>query len=598
MTNSLYKKLLDLYDKKNFQEIENQYFKFFSLYLRDIQSLNLFAIYHISKKNFTEAERCLSIAKELDGKNYNTLINFANIYVSKGDLYKSIPYLKAALDEKKNELYPLNLLGNVYFKTGYLLSAKKVFIQLLRLNYENKDECNLFLNLANIFYQERKYNSAILFYQKIVNYDKVLSNKNLHLLAYIGLIDCYHRLNNFEKFLYYIDKSMDQFPSTSYLYVKKNEVLRTYGKFNEALLAVNTGLHKFPKDPLLIFSKTKIFKYKEFSNEINNYELLYMSLPSNIQKAMLGFGLFKIFDDLKEYRKASKYLEDCNKIKFQHTKYSMEVENQQFDFLKINFSKNFIEKYYQHPAANISGPIFIVGMQRSGSTLLEQIIASHSRIFSSGETDLYPMCFQKFFDDFDLLSFKNSLLNLSHENLEKLGKMYLSKSSNENKDKKDVSVDKLLSNFRLIGPILLSLPNAKIIHTHRNPKDICFSIYSNFFNNQTMPWSSNQKAIINYYLHYESLMQHWINIFPNQILNVSYEKLTSDPKNEIKKVLDFCNIEWEDSCLEFYKNKNKVETESFFQVRKKIYTSSINKYDPYINYFKDFFSKLNFKSIF
>ena len=100
------------------------------------------------------------------------------------------------------------------------------------------------------------------------------------------------------------------------------------------------------------------------------------------------------------------------------------------------------------------------------------------------------------------------------------------------------------------------------------------------------------------YLHYESLMQHWINIFPNQILNVSYEKLTSDPKNEIKKVFNFCNIEWEDSCLEFYKNKNKVETESFFQVRKKIYTSSINKYDPYIDYFKDFFSKLNFKSIF
>ncbi len=597
MTNNLYKKLLDLYDKKNFQEIERQYTTFFNLYLSDIQSLNLFAIYHISNKKFLEVDKCLSLAKKLDGKNYNTLINFANMHVSMGDLNKSIPYLKAALDEKKNELYPLNLLGNIYFKIGNLLSAKKIFIQLLRLNYE-KDECGLFLNLANIFYQEKKYHSAIIFYQKILNHDKISSNKNLSLLAYIGLIDCYHRLNNFEKSLYYIDKSMDQFPNSSYLYVKKNEVLRTYGKFNEALLAVNTGLNKFPKDPLLIFSKTKIFQYKEFSNEINNYELLYMSLPSNIQKAMLGFGLFKIFDDLKEYSKASKYLEDCNQIKFQHTNYSMEVENQQFDFLNTNFSENFIKKYYQKAATNIPGPVFIVGMQRSGSTLLEQILASHSRVFSLGETDLYPTCFQKFFDDFDLLSFKNSLLNLSHENLEKLGKMYLSKSSNENKDKKDVSVDKLLSNFRLIGPILLSLPNAKVIHTHRNPKDVCFSIYSNFFNNQTMPWSSNQKAIINYYLHYESLMQHWIKIFPNQILNVSYEKLTNDPKNEIKKVLDFCNIEWEDSCLEFYKNKNKVETESFFQVRKKIYTSSINKYDPYIDYFKDFFSKLNFKSIF
>ena len=581
-----YNELLDLFQKKNFTDIEKKYLLNFAKYKENIKILNFFAVYYLGKSNFAEVQKCLELAENLDKNNYNTVINFANLYICKKNSNKAIPYLETAIKLNQNISYPLKLLANIFLKQKKLISAKKLFIKLARLDKENMEH---FLSIADIMFEEGKYLSSIKFYLIPLNKNK----KNAK--VYLGLANCYFKLDNLKQAIDYLDEGIKIFPKVEVLYLRKNEILRSFGNFHEALKTVNLGLSIAPHNTSLIFAKSKLVSYEKFSNEINSYELLFNSIPNNMQKSILGFALFKIFNDIKEYKRASTYLDEANRIKFGLTNYSLEVENEQFDFLKNNFNKDYIEKYTKSEKIKKKGPIFILGMQRSGSTLLEQMLAAHSKTNSLGETDLYPLCFQKFIDDFDLSSFKKSLINLSKKNILELGKIYLKKT---NFSENFISIDKLLSNFKLIGPILMSLPDAKIIHTYRNPTDVCFSIYSNFFNTETMPWSSDQKSIINYYKQYLLLMRHWNNLFPKKILNISYEGLVENPSAVLKLILDFCELSWEENCLEFHKNKNKVETESLMQVRSRIYKSSIQKYNPYQPYYEDFFSKLNFKNIF
>jgi len=589
MNTDLYNNLLDLFKKKQFPEIEKKYYSYFSKSCEDKKILNFFAIYFIKIANYSEANKCLEKAEQNNENDLNTIINFANLYISTKKIKKATVYLEKAIKLDKKNIYALNLLANIFLKQKKTKSSKKLFIKLARLETNNFE---YLLNLADLLFQEGKYKFSIIFYTKL------LKKNNTNPRIYMGLSNCFFKLDNLNQAINYLNEAIKLFPKITAFYLRKNEILRSYGNFDEALDAIKIGLIANQKDPQLIFAKSKLVSYEKFSNEINNYELLFVSLPKSIEKSILGFALYKIFNDLHEYSKASRYLDEANKIKFELTNYSMELENQQFLFLKKNITNKYVSEFIidkKKDSCNQPGPIFIVGMQRSGSTLLEQMLARHSKTKAFGEVDFYPLLFQKYFDDYDLELFKKSLLRFTKQEASKLGEAYLKKV---NFSKNSISIDKLLSNFKLIGPILMTLQNAKIVHIYRNPADVCFSIYSNFFNSQTMPWSSDQKSIINYYKQYELLMKHWNNLFPNKIFNVSYEKLIEEPNIYLKSILNFCNLEWEDECLKFYKNKNKVETESFLQVRKKIYKSSGNKYLPYRNYYKDFFSTLTIKSIF
>jgi len=152
--------------------------------------------------------------------------------------------------------------------------------------------------------------------------------------------------------------------------------------------------------------------------------------------------------------------------------------------------------------------------------------------------------------------------------------------------------DKLPLNFQLIGLIFSCIPNAKIIHCTRNPNDNCLSIYKNYFWQEVMPWSYNQVELNSYYNLYKDLMIYYNSVFKFKIFNINYESLISSPENNIKELIDYCGLNWEENCLQFYRNKNVVKTASVAQVRSKLYASSVDSWKKYQDFLPDLFFNL------
>ncbi len=269
----------------------------------------------------------------------------------------------------------------------------------------------------------------------------------------------------------------------------------------------------------------------------------------------------------------------------------MKSKKDDFFSTKSTFHKKIYEKYLKSGSSDAS-TIFILGMPRSGTTLVEQILSNHSKVFGAGEQDIINEIVQKKFTNKKLSLFLEPAIDSNKNILKEIGDEYLNKMKNISNNS-ERSTDKLPFNFFWIGLIKLILPKSKIIHCFRDPKDNCFSIYKNHFQKGTINYSYDLNNIVEYYNLYSDLMNYWNKLFPNFMFNIKYESLVSNTKNEIINVLNFCDLVWDDNCLNFYKNKRSVKTASNVQVRSKIYNSSIGFWKNYEKHLKVYFDKLN-----
>ena len=337
---------------------------------------------------------------------------------------------------------------------------------------------------------------------------------------------------------------------------------------------------------------SRITKYTKKTSHLAELENLYKKIESveDINKMNIAFALGKANEDIGEVDKSFKYYETANKINRININFSINEEKKYFDEIKNTYDKNIFEKFKKF-AVNDASSIFIVGMPRSGTTLIEQILSSHTKVFGADEIIYLPQLIDKYFNQNKLNLFLQEVFDFDKNDLTKMAKEYISMTQSISKNYEKIT-DKLPKNFLHIGLIKLILPKSKIIHCKRNPKDNIFSIFKNHFPGNKINFASDLIETVEYYNLYHDLMSFWNKLIPNFILNIKYEDLIKNTKSEVKQLLNFCDLSWENDCLEFYKNKRPVRTASDTQIRNKIYTTSVNKWKKYESFLEKYYDKL------
>ena len=505
-------------------------------------------INHLNKKEFNKVIKATE--KLISKKIKNTEIyNLCGLAYQNLSLYeKSINYFKKSIDIEKNNYFALNNLA-------FSLKA----IQKIELSD------NAYENCLKI---KPNYLTAIL------NYASLKEEKN-EIQESIRLYLSALELNAKSKERYILSKLSRLYLSVGNSQKAKNYALKILEKNPEDTSAFSllSDLTEFIDEKKMILDMENIYSNKNLNDEdiIN-----------------LSFSLGKVYDKLKKFNEAFLYFSKGNELKRKYVNYN----HKDTEILIKSIKKIFQNLEIYKIKKNISKKkiIFICGMPRSGTTLIEQIISSHRDVVATGE--------------YNSLSFfiKNNYLNKFKLDGKKLYKDIFSKENkiqkyyldilDQNKFFSNIFTDKSIQNFLWIGFIKIFFPNSKIILTERNSRDICLSIFKINFKNGFMNFAYNHNEIAEFYNNYLDLINFWKNIFKEEIYNVSYEALIRNPDDEIKSLINFCDLPWDVNCLNHHKNKSSIYTASIDQARKPIYQTSENKSNYYSNHLNKMYSLL------
>jgi Tfp pilus assembly protein PilF len=508
------------------------------------------------------------------------------------DAYKSRNLSKASQITKKlietnpKLVFLYNLLGLIFQEQEKIEEALKCYEKGIEID---PNFATIYNNLGLLYFRNKYQNN----HQKIEKYYKkaISLNKNM-VEAYSNLGNFYSSVNKYEEAKYNFKKAIEINPKFSFAFLNLASVNVSFGKFDEAKKAL---LEAIAISPNLIHAHrlmSRLIKYTKNHKHLNQLLKLHneTELNNDERKMNLAFALGKAFEDTKEFDKSFSFYNEANELFRKNIKFSIKTEKEKFNEIKDVYNEKIFAKYdgagYQE-----SKPIFIVGMPRSGTTLIEQILSSHPEVFGADEIEFIPNIIRKQFGNQNINLFYNEVVKFDKTNFKKFGAEY-NEMINKLSNNANRTTDKLPSNFDSIGFIKLILPNAKIIHCTRNSNDTCLSIFKNHFTSGKINFAYDLNEIVAYYSLYNDLMKHWESVLPDFMFNVSYENLIKNPDQVIKTMLKNCDLEWSNNCLAFYKNNRAIKTASDVQVRNKLYKSSINSWKNYEKYVSSFFSKL------
>ena len=448
-------------------------------------------------------------------------------YNNKNNITKAISVMESALKVNPNNIDFLNNLGMFYSNIYQYKKAEDYYKKGLKIDNDNLSLLN---NLANLKKNLDQNEEAISIYEKI------LLKKPEELAIMYNLAGLHNSLGNFEKSkkLYY--KMLELKPN----FTEADRMISQMEKYNS---------------PNKHFSS---LRQKLSTMKLDDNSLLH-----------LHFALGKAYGDQNNYSESFENYKKANDLSKKISNYNFEEDKKKFNSIKNKF------KSLDNSKLNLKSRkfIFIIGMPRSGTSLTEQILSSHENVFGGGELPYIQKIYNDYFRFNQNLS-ENDLLNCRNDYLD-----YISNADNSEK----FFTDKAPLNFFYIGFIIKFLPNSKFINIIRSPIDNCWSIYKNYFPTK-ISFGNDLKDLSNYYKSYKDLMFFWKNLFPNDIYDLKYEDLVNDTKNEVKKLLEFCSLDWDDNCLQHHKNKRVIKTISFNQARKPIYNTSLKSYSGYESY--------------
>ena len=466
--------------------------------------------------------------------------NLGVTYQEKGDLVSAVNAYKNAIDNDNNYPTAHNNLGKIFLASGEIDSSIEHLECAITLKSDFADAHN---NLGSAFLRINKLNDAIKSYKKAIALkpDFAVANNNLG-IAYLRTGD----------------------PKLA-------------SKFFENAITITPGYATAHHN----LSGVKV--YKEKDKQLNLIEsLLIENNLSQKERIYLNFALAKAYEDLGNHVELFKHLNEGNRIRKKEMSNSIADSEEHNELIKLFFNSNNINniKLTYRDSLPIR-PIFIVGMPRSGTSLVEQIISSHHEVYGAGEVNNFHNIIMPIIEKHAV----NENYNLKNDEFALIRKQY-SNSLERFYANEKVITDKWILNFKFIGFILSAFPESKIVHLKRDARATCWSIYKHYFSDEGNRWAYDYQDLARFYKSYVGLMDYWHNLFPGKIYDISYEDLTSNQEKETRNLLRYCDLDWDENCLNFYTNTRAVKTASAVQVRNKMYQGSSDVWRQYSEHLK------------
>ena len=528
---------------------------------------------------------------------------------SNGQIQEAIVKIQTLNQQYPNVPLLFNILGACYKSLGQLENASKMFKNafILKPNYAEAhfNHGVVLKGMGELILASESYKNAIVLLPNYPNAHNNLGNIFRDLGRLEEAIESYEwavaykpefaeAYNN----LGIVQSDMGQLNLSLKSYQKAISINSDYidALFNLAIANKQLGNKALSIkifDKILQLNPNYVSAYRNLS-EVKHYKkndpqivkmkkLISKKNLSQTDSISLNLALSKVYEDLGDHDKQFKFLKKGNDQRKEELNYSIDQS------LKLHLR---IKEFFKSPLAIVKEssysfskfrPVFIVGMPRSGTSLVEQIVSSHSEVHGAGELEYFsPILTPILNKEIDVITEKDIL---------SIRDQYLSKVSSL-KFTQGIMIDKMPANFRYIGFILSAFPEAKIIHLKRDARATCWSIYKHFFSDISNGWAYNFKDLAGFYNLYSEMMTFWHELFPNKIYDISYEDLTLNQEKETRKLLEYCELDWDENCLNFHENDRAVKTASALQVREKMYQGSSDVWKKYEAHLKPLLNEL------
>ncbi len=513
-----------------------------------------------------EAAQCYRTALRHDGAHFDALCNLGLLEIQQGDFESGARRLRKAIRRQPQSAAAENLLGVALRRLNRPGESVGHFEKALALKPGFADA---HYNLAGALRELGRPGDAA------AHYERALSANGEHLQAHLDFASLLDLMGNPARAIAHYDAVLARDPTHAAAHNGRAYALREIGRIEEAQAEFDTAIALEPANAEFHYNLAYSKLIADGDPLLPRLEALAAGMASrrDEERVLLHFALAKAYGDTGRHERAAPHLVAGNMLKRKHMPYREAETLSTLESIKDLFSADVMEERrgLGHPSDK---PVFIVGMPRSGSTLVEQILASHPDVIGAGELMDFALAVAGLDGPAGLP------LDVGGEELRAMGARYLVRVGADRCAAARMT-DKMPANFRLIGLIHLALPNARIIHTRRDPLDTCFSCFSHLFAlGQAFTYDLGELG--RYHRAYSGLMDHWRRVIPaGTMLDVQYEDVVADLEREARRIIAFCGLPWDPCCLDFHRTERAVKTASVTQVREPVYRNAIGRWKPY-----------------
>lgn len=518
---------------------------------------------------YSDAVREYEATLAIQPANTKALYNLGNIYTAEGFYEKAAEAYRRALQYAPKFFKALNNLGSVLKTLFRLEEALQCFHRALAMK---PDDASIMANLGNTYHLLEDLHQAEVYYRAAIDINDGLSE------AYIGLCGVLCKQEKVAQAQQLLAEARGVLPGDDMLVARQATIFEEGGQYEEAYNVLKKRLDANCNDVDIAVTFAGVARYVSREKEAADLlEKLLKNDQTAFDRMTISFALGKLYDDMKQHDYAYKHYSVANALEPSRLDRGELVKR--YDSLISIFTRDLLS------TADSSGnetdkPVFVVGMPRSGTSLVEQILSSHSAIFGAGELMDVGMIVASLRTNTEHeKNYPACVPSLDSQRLAAFAQQYKSKIDKLAPDAVRV-IDKMPGNFPHLGLIELMFPKAKIIHCVRDPLDNCLSCYFMKFLCYH-PYAYDQADLGFYYGQYLRLMEHWKSVIKLPIYTVKYENLVANQEQVSREMVEFCGLDWDERCLDFHKNKRLVKTASYDQVRRPMYKSAVGRAVPY-----------------